>query len=151
MPVSSLTYLGTTRSVGVAKVSEVTPVSEDPDTPDLIHQFCPSICPLQMLSTSSDAHLCIPSRVSLRSLSHTTHVRTQKGCPQYRVSMLSNPPRWVDRLTLNHFGSNLPGPFFLFEMHSALGQLVMRIARPVPYLNAGKAWTLRRKHEGTGA
>jgi hypothetical protein len=57
----------------------------------------------------------------------------------------------VDRSTFDHFGSNLSGPFFLFEQNSVLGQLVMRIARPVPYLNVGKAWMLRRKHEGTGA
>jgi hypothetical protein len=64
--------------------------------------------------------------------------------------MLFQPAEMVDRLTLDHFGSNLPGPFFLFTLDSALGQLVMRIARPVPYLNAGQAWMLRRKHEGTG-
>jgi hypothetical protein len=61
------------------------------------------------------------------------------------VTMLSVPPNLIN------FGSNLSGPFFLFRPDSAPGQLVMRIVRPIPYLNMGKTWLLSKKYEGTGS
>jgi hypothetical protein len=46
-------------------------------------------------------------------------------------------------------GSCLSGPFYIFRMSSAPGQIIARIARPVRYLNMGTKWTLGRKYEGT--
>jgi hypothetical protein len=47
-------------------------------------------------------------------------------------------------------GSNLSGPFYLFHLSSAPGQLFARIARPVRYLNmGGTKWALGKKYEGT--
>ena len=44
--------------------------------------------------------------------------------------------------------SNLPGPFFLFDLNSAPGQLVARLVRPTLYLNPGTTWMLSKKYEG---
>ncbi|KAF8493430.1 hypothetical protein F5888DRAFT_822672 [Russula emetica] len=42
---------------------------------------------------------------------------------------------------------NLPGPFYLFDLHSVPGQLIARLARPIPYLNPGTTWMLSKKYE----
>lgn len=108
------------------------------------------LCPLLTRSQSCDAHSFIPRPVSLRYFSRKAPVETQKGCSQCQVSAsCAFRPAQSDQPP-DHFGSNLSGPFFLFRPDSAPGQLVMRIARPVPYLNMGKTWLLSKKYEGTG-
>jgi hypothetical protein len=47
--------------------------------------------------------------------------------------------------------SNLPGPFFLFDLQSVPGQLIAQLARPIPYLNPGTTWMLSKKYEGMSA
>ena len=97
-----------------------------------------------------DAHSFVPRPVSPRYPSRKAPVETQECCSQRQVSAsCAFRPAHSDQPP-DHFGSNLSGPFFLFRPDSALGQLVMRIARPVPYLNMGKTWLLSKKYEGTG-
>ncbi|KAF8493438.1 hypothetical protein F5888DRAFT_823490 [Russula emetica] len=42
---------------------------------------------------------------------------------------------------------NLPGPFLLFDLHSAPGHLIARLTRPIPYINPGTTWMLSKKYE----
>lgn len=79
-------------------------------------------------------------------------LRLRKVVRSFRSVCFPSPSRpiWSTSGSRHHFGSNLSGPFFLFRPDSVPGQLVMRIARPVPYLNMGKTWLLSKKYEGTG-
>ena len=44
--------------------------------------------------------------------------------------------------------SCLSGPFYFFDLNTALGQVVARIIRPVRYLNMGTKWSFEKKYEG---
>jgi hypothetical protein len=56
----------------------------------------------------------------------------------------------IDQLW-SDFYRNLPGPFLLFDLHSAPGHLIARLTRPIPYLNPGTTWMLSKKYEGMRA
>jgi hypothetical protein len=49
------------------------------------------------------------------------------------------------------FCSNLSGLFFLLDPLSAVGRLVARVVRHIPYLLLGFTWGLSKKLEGTNA
>jgi hypothetical protein len=121
--------------------------------PDLTALSVISLNPIPSLHalTFGDAHDSIPRFVSLWPLSLSASMGTPNGCSQCRVSVRPSHRCPVDSPP-GQFGSNLSGPFFLFGLTSVPGQLVMRIARPAPYLNMGNTWTLRRrrKYKGTG-
>lgn len=90
---------------------------------------------------------------SLLLVSRPTPVGAPQGCPKCRVSASSTSKRLVDQPQfgwwLSAFGSNLSGPFFLFNSTSLPGQVLSRNARQIRYLNRGPVWAFRTKHEST--